>query len=163
MTDRSSLGRRSRNKGKSFELVIRDRVILAFGAQLPNLIVRRSSQAERAHEADLIIEGPGVPTSLSLLWVECEHAKAPDPRAKWAQACRDSAIFTKKMAIVRHPVVCWRKNGERTLWATASLDSLSSILGNTLPSNGETMLVTARLDDLLAAMGGTFVVLAPQP
>jgi hypothetical protein len=146
------LGRRSRRKGKSFELVVRDRILLAFREKCPGLIIRRSSQAERAHEADLIIEGPGCPARLSMLWVECEHAKAPDPRVKWAQACRDSAEYTRKMAVERYPLVCWRKNGERTLWATAALDSLSMILNNRLPYAGGSLLVTLRLDDLLSSM-----------
>lgn len=149
------MGLRSRTKGKVFETTVRH-AFERLGAVLPELVVRRSSQAERAHEADLIIEGPGVPDWLSGLWVECQHANNTDPAAKYEQAVHDSQIYVRKMARWRTPMVCWRKTATRTIWATAGLADLVALTGGDLNGSpefpGGRMLVTAPLDEVLAAL-----------
>ena len=140
------MGLRSRRKGCEAELVVRDRFLAAF-PMLQQLTVRRSSQAERAFESDLIIEGPNVPDWLTRLWVECEHANVPDPAKKYAQAQRDADINRIRMGRDRTPIVCWRKTASRTIWLSTGLLHLTSLLGFAqAPSN---VLVTIELDEVL--------------
>lgn len=158
MVDRSALGRRSRNKGKKFELVVRDNLLMflddpvfhANGAS--TLVIRRSSQAERAWDADLIIEAVNAPQWLLGLWVECEHSNTPDPVAKMAQAIRDASAATLRSGRQRTPVVVWRRTGERRLWISTHAYWLAELLGmepalNAGPLHG--LLVTADLCEVL--------------
>lgn len=157
MTDRSAIGRRSRRKGKKFELVVRDHMLLhlvtpAFNG---NLVIRRSSQAERAWDADLIIEGSNLPEWLLGLWVECEHANDPDPWAKLAQAIRDAGAATLRSGRQRTPVVVWRRTGERALWLSTYVPWLNELLGHPTPTDGHwQILVTVRLDEVLTRLRG---------
>ena len=148
------MGLLSRNKGKSFEREIGQRFRTALTPCLPTLTVRRSSQAERAYEADLIIEGPDVPAFITTLWVECQHAKRAhiDPPGKHRQAVRDSAEFAARTRVVRTPVVCWRANGERTVWLTATMGDLASLLALPRPDVGADILATVALDAALGAL-----------
>jgi len=146
------MGLRSRRKGCAFELVVRDRILSAFKA-VPALTVRRSSQAERAYESDLIIEGPHVPKHLGELWVECEHANKPNPSKKFEQGCRDALRYEERMELARVPVVCWRATGDRTIWLSTSLANVNYMFGGTsLPYFGSHLLVTTALDEALAAL-----------
>lgn len=149
--DRSVLGRRSRRKGQGFELVVRDHFRAAMPQIRDALTVRRSSQSERAYEADLIIEGPGVPQWLCDLWVECQHANDPDPPSKYAQALRDSGLAMKRTGRERTPVAIWRKTKSRQLWLTTELGWLQVLLGFAMPSScrGSSLLITVPLSDLL--------------
>ncbi len=153
---RAALGRRSRNKGKSFELVVRDH--LRRGAPgLETLTVRRSSQAERAWDADLIIEGSNAPRWMLELWVECEHANDPDPRKKFAQATRDAKLAYARSGRFRTPVVIWRKTASRSVWFSTDVQSMFSLLHGGDPSSihsGRGILVTMLLEDLLSALAG---------
>jgi len=149
------LGRRSRNKGQAFELVVRDQFRTAMPTLCDVLTVRRSSQSERAYEADLIIEGPGVPSWLCDLWVECQHANEPDPDSKYAQAIRDSNLAARRTGRARTPVVIWRKSKSRSMWFTTEVRHLLELLGvqpaNRGPSLGVgfDLLVTVPLSKLL--------------
>ncbi len=132
--DRSAIGRRSRRKGKAHELVVRDAFMgSALKREYPGLFVRRSSQAERAFEADVIIEGEGLPQWLRDLWLECQHAKDPDPKAKLEQAERDARLALQRTGRDRRPFVVWRKQGARVLWLTCRLHQLVELFGATLP------------------------------
>lgn len=154
---RSALGRRSRNKGKAFELVVRDQI----RASLPhvtNLTVRRSLQAERAWDADLIVEGDSnLPAWLLSLWLECEHANDPDPRVKLEQARRDVARFTARMGRSRLPLVVWRKTRARSVYASTDVTTLFTLTGRDFPAGtpGSGALVTMLLADLLSLLAGS--------
>lgn len=160
MTDRSALGRRSRNKGKSFELVARDHLLqhLAHPCFNGTLVIRRSSQAERAWDADLIIEATNAPDWLLGLWVECEHANDPDPWAKMAQATRDAAAATLRSGRQRTPVVIWRETGHRRLWFSTNLTWLNEVMGDAQEGytaaemRGHGILVTADLAEVLSRL-----------
>lgn len=161
MADRSALGRRSRNKGKKFELVVRDHIGMHLDdprfhvGGVSTLVIRRSSQAERAWDADLIIEATNAPQWMLDLWVECEHANDPDPVAKMVQAIRDASAATLRTRRQRTPVVVWRRTGERRLWCSTFLSWFDELLlGERLaipavehPGHG--MLATVELAALL--------------
>ena len=157
---RSALGRRSRRKGPAFELVVRDHILEALVSRntTDGLTIRRSSQAERAWDADLIIEGPPpVPQWLLDIWVECEHANDPNPAAKMVQAKRDAGAATLRLKRQRTPVVVWRRTGERTIWLSTELQFMLELLhaGNDLPpvpGHGTGLLVTCRLGEFLDAI-----------
>lgn len=121
------------------------------------LTVRRSSQSERAYEADLIVEGPGVPSWLCDLWIECQHANDPDPDSKYAQAIRDSNLALRRTGRPRTPCVIWRKTRSRSLWFTTQLAYLTELLGlmsRELPQGrAGDLLVTVPLSELLSALG----------
>lgn len=157
--DRSAVGRRSRRKGQEFELAVRDRLTEAFVSQTNTdpengLCVRRSSQAERAYEPDLIIEGPGVPLWLCNLWVECEHANAPDPGKKMEQAKRDAALAIQRTRRDRVPVVVWRETGRRVIWLSTTLPILNELIGGVWPvaNRASDLLVTVELGSALDLM-----------
>lgn len=148
------MGLRSRVKGKSFEREVRDHIWGAF-RHLDCLTIRRSSQAERAYESDLIIEGPNVPYHLASLWVECEHANRPNPVRKWAQAIRDCEAYVTRMQRPRVPIICWRATGERTVWLTTTLYNLNLLLlgiGAGSESDAAPLLVTTPLTEALAIL-----------
>lgn len=164
VVDRSALGRRSRNKGKKFELVVRDHFSMHLDDPrfhvdgISTLVIRRSSQAERAWDADLIIEASNAPEWLLGLWIECEHANAPDPAVKMVQAIRDAAIATKRSGRQRTPVVVWRRTGERTLWISTYASWLNELLDDQLSAGalsetrGHGLLVTAKLEAVLTRL-----------
>lgn len=150
----SRTGRRNREKGKEFERHVAANMdmILCDPRFNGTLVIRRSSQAERAYEADLIIEAQNAPDWLLNIWVECENSKAPDPKAKMEQAIRDAATATLRTGRQRTPVVCWREAGTRCLWLSTYVSWLDELLGGTIPPAlhpGHGLLVTSRLDDVL--------------
>jgi hypothetical protein len=146
------MGLKSRRKGKSFELVVRSRVQDYF----PTITVRRSSQAERAYEADLILEGPTCPPWLSQLWIECEHANQVNALAKLEQGEHDAFEWAKRMGTnSRLPIACTRETGRRVINATTRLVTLTQLVMPQhevwLPHDDSAMLVvTLPLDELLA-------------
>jgi hypothetical protein len=158
--DRSAIGRRSRGKGQAFELTVRDRLTEAFVSQSRTdpdngLTIRRSSQAERAYESDLIIEGPGVPQWLCDLWVECEHANVPDPWKKLEQAKRDAGLAITRTRRDRMPIVVWRETGKRIIWLSTTLPILCELVGGHRAGDGvhgTDLLVTVELGATLDLM-----------
>ena len=112
------MGLLQREKGKRFERLVADLLRKA----MPGCTVRRSLQAHRAYEPDVVVEG-------SPLWLELTHGKAPDPEAKLRQAERDA----ERSGTVRWkepiPLVVWRRHGERSIRATLRLGSLLRLHG----------------------------------
>lgn len=114
------MGLMQREKGKRFEReiagILRER--------WPSAIVRRASQAERADNPDVFVEGG--PPLLGRLWLELQDARKPTPEAKLEQAERDSsAWFMRREERERRlPIVIWHRLGERSTWATMRLTTL---------------------------------------
>lgn len=133
----------SRAKGQTFERLIKEAIVDGLKDLLPRIIVRRSVQAERAHDSDVIIEGDGVPQWLCDLWIECNHADAPNPVNKLTQAQGDSMWAIKRTGRKRLPLVIWRRTRERTLWVTATLETLLKMVGfdPSGPGYGHPMLI----------------------
>jgi|ERR1051326_1569022 hypothetical protein len=107
------MGLKSRRKGKVFER----KIARAFREKWPDALVRRASQAERAHNPDVFVEGG--PPLLSSLWMEMHDAATPLVAKKLAQAERDSLERSSFAADSAHvPVVIWHKLGERSIQVT---------------------------------------------
>lgn len=106
------MGLKSRNKGKAFER----KIARALRDLWPDALVRRSSQAERAYNADVFVEGG--PKLLSQLWLEMHDARKPVALNKLIQAERDvrGLVVTDRASCV--PVVIWHKLGEQSIQAT---------------------------------------------
>lgn len=102
------MGLKSRTKGKVFER----KIARAFRERWPEAIVRRSSQAERAFNSDVFIEGG--PPLLSMLWLEMHDARNPIVTKKLKQAERDLRDLARSAA----PIVIWHKLGERSIQVT---------------------------------------------
>lgn len=125
------MGLSQRRKGRAFEQAIAAR----FRQHWPDAVVRRASQAERADNPDVFIEGG--PEVLSRLWLELTDARAPTPLAKLAQAETDIEQWLRRrpMALVnRMPVVVWHRLGERTSYVTTRLWVLDDLRDNTSTS-----------------------------
>jgi len=132
----------SRTKGHNHERA----VAAAYRARWPHLTVRRSQQADKAYEPDVVVEG--VP-----LWTECCVGAKPDPLAKLAQAERDVSRFTETML----PVVVWRRSGTQTTYATMRHDTLLRttclyINESNVPNDPDDLVVTVDFDAWLAAV-----------
>lgn len=154
MRDRSSLGKMSRDKGIKFELTVRDLIKQAL-PEFPDLTVRRSLQAERPWDADLIIEGDSsAPRWLVDLWVECQHADNPRPAAKLAQATRDATLSASRTGRARHPVVAWRQTRAREVHASTDLRTFMTMMGAAPPpaESWSGCLVTVPLKNFLVAV-----------
>jgi hypothetical protein len=131
------MGKLSRTKGKVFER----RVASALRAQWPDAEIRRSSQAERAYEADVFARGAPV---LERLWMELQDARNPTPLAKLEQAERDVELRRRFQPDRRYPVVVWHRIRERVEWVTTRLWVLDAIRGN--DRIWPDMVVTMQLD-----------------
>lgn len=151
---RSQLGRRSRTKGSSFERTIKNRLKQVLGLSWPGVVIRRSVQADRAYEPDVVIEGVDVPELIRDLWLECNHSKEPNPGVKLAQALRDSSIA--RMATGRHriPMVVWRRNKARTDNVTTTLAWLNYCTGMAYDDLHSEVEVTLPFEDLLKLLVG---------
>lgn len=142
------MGSRSVTRGKHYE-----RWIAARWRKLwPDAIVRRSSQAERADNADLIVEGG--PPALSSLWLELNDASQPAPLTKLAQAERDVvAWWAPRRTEQRLPIVIWHRIGGRRHQATMRLHVLD-VLRGLPPRAPDDAVVTLDLEDLERLLGG---------
>lgn len=118
-----AMGLMQRQKGKRFE-----REIAARLRQLwPDAVTRRASQAERADNPDVFVEGG--PPLLSMLWLELQDARDPTPTAKLEQAERDVSLWQQHRLAgdspirewKRYPVVVWHRLGGRTVYVTTRL------------------------------------------
>jgi hypothetical protein len=141
------MGRMQREKGKAFERRIAGVLRERWGE---SVVVKRSSQAERADNADLITHGG--PPALARLWLELNDAAAPRPLDKLDQAERDTQAAKKRFGgAERMPVIVWHKKGERSLWATCRLETVRVLAG--WPAMAAQIVwphvVTMALDDLL--------------
>jgi hypothetical protein len=124
------MSKMQREKGKAYERAIA-RVLRAV---FPAATVRRSSQADRAANSDVVITGDA---RLERLWLELQDARAPTPEAKLRQAERDLNELARRATdrIDRLPVVIWHRIRERShqvttrLWVVDELRGVSAIGG----------------------------------
>lgn len=136
-----------REKGKTFER----KVARILRARWRHALVRRASQAERAHNPDVFVEdGPRV---LRRLWLELQDSAHPTPSAKLAQARRDIAADPRRYEIGdrRLPVAVTHHLGSTKILATMAIGDVLDVLG--VPMGGpaiEAGEVTMRLDTLLS-------------
>lgn len=120
------MGLLSRTKGKRFE----QQIARVLRAHWPAAIVRRASQAERADNPDVFVEGG--PPVLSRLWLELNDARVPRPLEKLQQAESDIEQWLRRrpMALVnRMPAVVWHRLGERTSYVTTRLWVVDELRG----------------------------------
>ena len=112
-----------REKGKAFER----KVAAIIRARWPEALVRRASQAERAYNPDVFIEGG--PRILQRLWMELQDSAEPTPRAKLEQAMRDVDEDPRHYDRGKHrlPVAITHDLGARSIVATMRLDDLMDI------------------------------------
>lgn len=140
------MGLMQRNKGKRFERHIANML----RNHWPHAVIRRASQAERADNPDVFIEGG--PDVLARLWLELTDARAPHPLAKLEQAERDIEQWLRRrpMALVnRIPVVVWHRLGERTSYVTTRLWVLDDLRDNTSTSMEVVTIGLAAFEGLL--------------
>jgi hypothetical protein len=107
-----------RRKGRSYE----QRIANVMREQWPGIEVRRSSQADRAHQSDVFVAVG--PPKLMRLWLELQDARKPTPEAKLAQAERDISESSDRS---RLPVVVWHRMGERSSYVTTRLWVLDEV------------------------------------
>ena len=129
-----------RRKGRAFER----RFARLLRASFPQCEVRRSSQADRAHNADVFVVGHPL---LSRIWFELTDGRKPNPMAKLLQAERDIAAIPH--ADTRHllPVVVWHRLGERQTQVTMRLGTFDAIRGAL--GQHHSLLVTMRVEEFL--------------
>lgn len=148
------MGAHQRRKGRSFEQLVADEYRQAW----PQLTVRRAWQAHKAHESDVVIDGHPV---LSKLWTECNHADAPNPLDKLAQAERDiyalpgaGPAYTsdRTRSLPRYPVVVWRKSASRIINVTTRLWVLDDLAGRESAPALRSLVVTVAFDEWLSAI-----------
>jgi len=106
------MGKLSRTKGKVFERKIAGAIRTIW----PGALVRRSSQAERAYNSDVFVQGG--PPLLSTLWLEIHDARNPIVLKKLFQAERDVVSLPRGYEQSFVPVVIWHKLGERSIQVT---------------------------------------------
>ena len=114
------MGAMQREKGKRFERDIAARLREVF----PAADVRRSSQADRAANSDVVVTGDPL---LERLWLELQDARDPTPLAKLQQAERDIAVARRTGVNLRMPVVIWHRIRERASQVTTRLWVLDEI------------------------------------
>lgn len=156
------MGLMQRNKGKRFERDIAARLRSVW----PDAVVRRASQAERADNPDVFIEGG--PPILARLWLELQDARQPTPDSKLFQAEKDADLYLRRRVggmaspglggypkTDRLPVVVWHRLGERTTWATMRLWVLDELRDMFKEQTAGTYrrrtgsLVTMKIDDAI--------------
>lgn len=126
----------STRKGKVYERLIASKLRARFGSDTVD--IRRTSQADRAANSDVIATGHPV---LERLWLEIQDARKPTPDAKLLQAERDIAGHEERGgSTYRLPVVIWHRLGERTHQVTTRLWVLDDLrrLGSTDCWHGDT-------------------------
>lgn len=137
------MGRMQREKGKRFER----QIAAELRAIWPDAVVRRASQAERADNPDVFVEGG--PAILGRLWLELQDAAQPTPLVKLDQAENDAFTWgAMRTGIVRLPVVVWHKLGARTVNVTMRLWVLDHVRGAGA-ALGSDDVVTMCLDSFL--------------
>jgi len=134
-----------REKGKAFEC----KVAAIIRERWPEALVRRASQAERAYNPDVFIEGG--PRILQRLWMELQDSAQPTPRAKLEQARRDVDEDPRPYPRGEHrlPVAITHQLGSRSIVATMRLDDLMDIAVPNRIHVEERALCTMLLDEFL--------------
>lgn len=138
-----------RRKGRAFE----QRIARLIRSRFPGVEVHRSSQADRAYDADLVCTGH---PALERCWLELTDGRAPDVRGKLEQAERD---VRERFVLVpdgqppRLPVVVHHRLGERTTYASMRLRTLGVVTGLLSDDEGgREQLVTMSLEDFLEVL-----------
>jgi hypothetical protein len=111
-------------RGKKFERKIAKQLRTYF----PEATVRRSLQADRAYDSDLVVEGAQLPRVLCHIWWELNDEREPNPRRKLDQAHRDAALAEKRRACFLFPLVIWHKYRSPDIHVTLQLDTLARLL-----------------------------------
>lgn len=142
------MGLMSRNKGKKFERDIAN----VFREKFPDVVVRRSSQAERAYQSDIFVDSG--PDQLKRLWLELNDAREPDPEGKLEQAELDVSRLPKSELVKRLPLVIWHKYREQRIWVTCKLSVLTEMMGNKVRKGSLDIVLTFDLDDLIEVLTG---------
>lgn len=139
----------SRTKGRAYEHLIARKLRAAF----PDADVRRSSQADRAANSDVVATGSPV---LESLWLELHDARRPDPKRKLEQAERDIVDSHRaRGAGLRLPVVIWHRIHEHTHQVTTRLwvlDQLRGVLRLTNGLAGCDSMVTLDLEEFVGVL-----------
>ena len=139
------MGKASREKGKRGEREWANAIRGAF----PEATVSRSTQADQAHEPDVMVRGAGA--VVDRIWWECRYAESMSPAdrlAKLEQAELDSAA--REGAI---PIAITRKTGARSTVATLRLGSFEALHGDVrVPFALQAIVVELDADVLLEAL-----------
>lgn len=134
-----------REKGKRFERDIAARLREVF----PATDVRRSSQADRAANSDVVITGDPL---LERLWLELQDARDPTPLAKLQQAERDIELARRASGHPdRLPVVIWHRIHERSHQVTTRLWVVDELRG--VSARSRAAVVTLDLQAFLELVG----------
>jgi hypothetical protein len=143
---RSQVGALSCRRGKVYEREIARQLRAAF----PAVDIRRTSQADRAGNSDVVATGSPV---LERMWLELNDARAPRPLAKLAQAERD-VLQSQRVRLApepRMPVVIWHRIHERAHQVTTRLWVLDELRGGSRISQDE-VIVTLDLAAFVAVL-----------
>ena len=118
------MGAMQRRKGKVYE---REVARILRGA-FPAADVRRTSQADRAGNSDVIVTGSPL---FEQLWLELNDARDPNPLAKLQQAEHDIELArpSRGGVALRLPIVIWHRIRERSHQVTTRLWVLDAIRG----------------------------------
>lgn len=113
-----------RAKGNAFER----KIARILRQRWPGALVRRASQAERAHNPDVFVEGG--PRILQRLWLELQDSASATPTRKLAQAVRDVEADPRQYAQGQHrlPVAITHRLGARTVEVTLNLGDLMDVV-----------------------------------
>lgn len=151
------MGKHSRDKGINFEQLI----ATAYRERWPGVTVRRSEQAHRPFEPDVVVDHHPFG---SRLWTECQHADDPTPLRKLAQAERDIGAAMERQgagpdltAIAAnhlYPIVVWRQSCSRVINMTTRMWVIERISGkNEHMEAWKDLVVTLHFQSWLAALG----------
>lgn len=149
------MGKHSRDKGIDFEQL----VATAYRERWPGVTVRRSEQAHRPFEPDVVIDHHPFG---SRLWTECQHADDPRPLVKLLQAERDILAAIERGRPDQtsgddgrlYPIVVWRRSGARVISLTTRMWVVHAISGNIRAMDGwKDLVVTMDFRSWLAALG----------
>jgi hypothetical protein len=134
-----------REKGKAYERAIARVLREVF----PAADVRRSSQADRAANSDVVITGSPL---FERLWLELHDARDPIPLAKLQQAERDIELARRASdRLNRLPVVIWHRIRERSHQVTTRLWVVDELRG--VSAHSRTAVVTLDLQAFLELVG----------
>ncbi len=114
-----------REKGKTFER----KIARILRGRWRHALVRRASQAERAHNPDVFVEdGPRI---LQRMWMELQDSAHPTPSAKLVQARRDIAADPRRYELGHHriPVAITHELGSPKIHATMDIADVLDVLG----------------------------------
>lgn len=132
------MGILSKRKGRAHEQAIATKL----RAALPQAIVRRSDQGHGAHEPDVVVEGDA-PEEVRRLWIECQHARRPNPLKKLDQARHDSTGKTW----VRIPVAVVRKHGSTDDTVTMGWDDFIWLMTGRVPNTSPNAISSIEAGD----------------